>query len=290
MTSQGSALAGKVALVAGATRGCGRGIAVELGAAGATVYVTGRSAEGHTSEMKRPETLEETATLIETEGGTGIPIRVDHTDNAQVADLARRLREEQGRLDVLVNNVWGSDHLAQFGIPFWQRPLETGLRTVELGVTTHLITSWHLVPLLVERQQGLVVEVTDAAEGGTGYRGDLYYDLAKCSVQRITVGQAAELRPHGVTVVCVTPGFLRSEAVLEHFGVTESNWQDGARHDPSFAYSETPRYLGRGVARLAADPHVAKKSGALFASWDLAEEYDLTDVTGDRPNWLQGTR
>lgn len=177
-----------------------------------------------------------------------------------------------------------------FGTLVGERPLQTGLRTLELGVTTHLITSWHLAPLLVEQGRGLLIEVTDAAEGGDGYREDLYYDLAKYAVQRLAIGQAVELRPYGVAVVCVTPGFLRSEAVLEHLGVTEEDWRERARHDATFVYSETPRYLGRGVAALATDPDVMKKTGQLFASWDLAEEYDFTDLTGDRPNWLRGTR
>ncbi|MFI6504839.1 SDR family oxidoreductase [Nonomuraea typhae] len=276
-------LAGTVAVVAGGTRGCGRGIAVELGTAGATVYVTGRSTRGRPSEMGRPETIEETAGLVDAAGGRGVPVAVDHLRPEEVAALAGRVRSEAGRLDVLVNDIWGADRFARFGVPFWERPLETGLRTLDLGLRTHLITSWHLVPLLAERGAGLVVEVTDAAE--QGYRDDVYYDLAKYSVVRHASGQAAELRPFGVAAVAVTPGFLRSEAMLDHFGVTEQDWRSGIAQDRYFAASETPRYLGRGVAALAADPAVLDKSGKLLASWELAELYGFADVDGRRPHW-----
>ncbi|MBP2329393.1 NAD(P)-dependent dehydrogenase (short-subunit alcohol dehydrogenase family) [Kibdelosporangium banguiense] len=278
-------LAGRVALVTGATRGCGRGIAIELGAAGAAVVVTGRSVDGRPSEMARPETIQQTAALINDAGGTAIAIQVDHTSQEEVAKLAATIHETYGRLDVLVNDIWGSDSFAHFGVPFWQRPLGTGLRTLELAVTTHLITSWHMVPLLVRNGCGLVVEVTDAAEGHNGYRDDLFYDLAKHSVRRLGFGLSAELRHYGIAAVTVTPGFLRSEAMLDHFGVTEENWRDAIVQDSSFAASETPRYLGRGVAALAADKNVMAKTGQLFASWDLAEMYGHTDVTGHRPNW-----
>jgi NAD(P)-dependent dehydrogenase (short-subunit alcohol dehydrogenase family) len=272
-----------IAVVAGGTRGCGRGIAVELGAAGATVYVTGRSTADRPSEMDRPETIEETAALVDAAGGHGIPVRVDHLVHEQVAELAGRVRAESGRLDLLVNDIWGADRFARFGVPFWRRPLDTGLRSLDLGVRTHLITSWYLAPLLAERGAGLLVEVTDAAD--QGYREDVYYDLAKYSVVRHAVGQAADLRPFGVAAVAVTPGFIRSEAVLDHFGVTEDNWRDGVAKDPYFAASETPRYLGRGVAALAADRDILAKTGGLYTSWGLADEYGFDDVDGRHPHW-----
>jgi NAD(P)-dependent dehydrogenase (short-subunit alcohol dehydrogenase family) len=277
-------LAGTVALVAGATRGGGRGIAVELGAAGATVYVTGRSTAGSPSSMARPETIEETAAAVAAAGGRAVAARVDHTDAEQVAALVARIREEQdGRLDVLVNGIWGGDPLTTWGAPFWEHDLQAGLEMQRLAVHTHLITSWHAAPLLVARGRGLVVEVTDGVE--PGYRGSLFYDLAKASAIRLAVAQAADLRPHGVAAVAVTPGFLRSEAVLDHFGVTAATWREAIAQDEHFAFSETPRYLGRAVVALAADPEVLERSGQALAAWDLAAEYGLTDVDGTSPDW-----
>ncbi|MFI5527835.1 SDR family oxidoreductase [Kitasatospora sp. NPDC051853] len=278
-------LAGKVALVAGGTRGGGRGIAVELGAAGATVYVTGRSsAAGGRSELDRPETIEATAELVTKAGGLGIPVRVDHADAAEVRALVERIAAEQdGRLDVLVNSVWGGDPLTDWEHPLWEQDLDTGLRLLRQAVETHVITSRYALPLMVARRSGLVVEVTD---GNTArYRGSFFYDLAKSSVIRLAVAQAAELKPHGVAAVALTPGFLRSEALLEHFGVTEENWRDAAAKDPNFAHSETPAYLGRAVAALAADPKVMEKSGRALATWGLYREYGFTDADGSQPDF-----
>ena len=273
-----------VALVAGATRGAGRGIAVELGAAGATVYVTGRTTRSERSPMDRPETIEETAELVTAAGGRGIAVRVDHADPAQVARLVERIDGEQGgRLDLLVNDVWGGDPLTEWSAPFWRHSLENGLRLVRQAVETHIVTSHHAVPLMVRRRRGLVVEVTDGVSDD--YRGNLFYDLAKSSVIRLARAQAAELADHGVTAVALTPGFLRSEAVLEHFGVTAETWRDGAAKDPHFAASETPRYIGRAVAALAGDPDVARWSGRALSTWQLSREYGFVDVDGRRPDW-----
>ncbi|MFJ9083765.1 SDR family oxidoreductase [Streptomyces sp. NPDC102384] len=277
-------LAGQVALVAGGTRGGGRGVAVELGAAGATVYVTGRSSKAGRSDMDRPETIEETAELVTTAGGHGIPVRTDHSRPEEVRVLVDRIAAEQdGRLDILVNSVWGGDPLADWEHPMWEQDLETGLRLLRQAVETHIITSRYALPLMVARKSGFVVEVTD---GNTDrYRGTLFYDLAKSAVIRLAVAQAAELRPHGIAAVAITPGFLRSEAMLEGFGVTEANWREGAARDPHFAYSETPAYLGRAVAALAADPGVMAKSGRALATWGLYRDYGFTDADGTQPDF-----
>ena len=239
-------LAGQVAVVAGATRGAGRGIARMLGAAGATVYCTGRSVKGHPATAGRPETIEETAAMVTAEGGRGIAVRTDHTVESEVERLFQRVRAEQGRLDVLVNDIWGGDALTEWGAPFWELATAKGLEMLERAVHSHIITSRHGAPLMVERNAGLIVEVTD---GDTlGYRGNLFYDLAKNAVIRLAYAMAADLHAHRVTALAITPGFLRSEAVLDGFGVTEANWRDGIAADPYFAESETPCYVGRAVA------------------------------------------
>lgn len=276
-------LTGRVAVVAGGTRGAGRGIAVALGALGATVYVTGRSTRAGRSEMGRPETIEETAALVDAAGGHGVAVRCDHLSVADVDALRGRLEAERGgRIDVLVNDVWGGDALMRF-VPFWEHDLADGLRLWRNGIETHMITSHRLVPLMVARGSGLVVEITDGDRDD--YRGSLYYDQVKASVIRLARAQSQELRPHGVSAVAVTPGFLRSEEMLDHFDVTESNWRDAVTTDPHFVMSETPAYVGRAVAALASDPDVARFSGQALSSWGLAREYGFTDADGSRPDW-----
>jgi NAD(P)-dependent dehydrogenase (short-subunit alcohol dehydrogenase family) len=266
-----------IAVVTGATRGGGRGIAVELGAIGATVYVTGRSSGAHRSPMDRPETIEETAAQVDAAGGTGIPVQVDHNDPAQVRALAGRI----DRLDLLVNGVWGGDPLTDWSHPLWEQDLEQGLQLVRNAVETHIVTSHALLPKLIANRKGLVVEVTD---GNTArYRGSFFYDLAKHAVIRLAQAQAHELRPHHVAAVALTPGFLRSEAVLEHFNTTERDWRDTT--DPHFARSESPAYLGRAVAALARDPDVLEKSGRALDTASLAREYGFTDTDGTQPDF-----
>lgn len=216
-------------------------------------------------------------------GGTGIAVRCDHSDPQQVATLLHQVRSQQGRLDILVNDIWGGDPLTEWDTPFWQLDLTKVRAMWERAVLTHLITSQHAVPLMLERRGGLVVEVTDGV--GSHYRGNLAYDLAKTAVNRLAFAQAEELRPHGLTALAVTPGFLRLEAMLDGFGVTEATWRDAVEQDPHFAASQTPRYVGRAVAALAADPQFQRWSGQVLTSWDLAEEYDLYDVDGSRPHW-----
>jgi NAD(P)-dependent dehydrogenase (short-subunit alcohol dehydrogenase family) len=279
-------LEGKVALVAGATRGAGRGIAVELGAAGATVYVTGRSTRERRSEMDRPETIEETAELVTAAGGRGIPVRVDHLESGQVRDLVARIDRDHGRLDVLVNDIWGGELLFSWTDRLWEHSLDAGLRILRLAIDTHIITSHHALPLLIRRPGGLVVEVTDGtADYNTGhYRVSFFYDLAKTSVTRMAFAQAQELAPHGVTAVSLTPGWLRSEIMLDVYGVTEANWRDALATEPHFAISETPAYVGRAVVALATDPGVHRWNGRSLSSGGLAREYGFTDVDGSRPD------
>ncbi|MFB9249941.1 SDR family oxidoreductase [Sphaerisporangium melleum] len=279
-------LDGKIAVVAGATRGAGRAIAVELGAAGATVYVTGRSTRGQRSEIDRPETIEETADLVAAAGGRAIPVQVDHLESGQVKALIERVGREQGRLDVLVNNIWGGESLFSWTDRLWEHSLDTGLRILRLAVDTHIITSHHALPLMIQNPGGLVVEMTDgtADYNAENYRVSFFYDLAKTSVLRMAFAQGKELAPHGATAVALTPGWMRSEIMLDAFGVTEANWRDALAAQPHFAISETPAYTGRAVAALAADPQVARWNGRSLSSGQLAQVYGFTDIDGSRPD------
>ncbi|MFF9687258.1 SDR family oxidoreductase [Streptomyces sp. NPDC014623] len=285
-TTSVPALRGKIALVAGATRGAGRGIAVQLGAAGATVYVTGRTTREQRSEYDRPETIEETAELVTAAGGTGIAVPADHLVPEQVRALAERIDAEQGRLDVLVNDIWGGERLFAFGEPVWEHDLDDGLRLLRLGVETHAITSHFVLPLLVRRPGGLVVEMTDgtAAYNGANYRNSYFYDLVKNSVLRMAFVLAHELEPHGGTAVALTPGWLRSEMMLDAFGVAEESWRDALSEVPHFCISESPAYVGRAVAALAGDAGLSRWNGRSLSSGQLAQEYGFTDLDGSRPD------
>ena len=287
-------LDGKVALVAGATRGAGRGIAIELGAAGAHVFVTGRTTRDRQSEYRRPETIEETAELVTAAGGTATAVAVDHLESAEVADLVQRIDRESGRLDILVNDIWGGELLVEWTKPVWEHSLEKGLRLLRLALDTHLITSHHALPLLIRRPGGLLVEMTDGtAEYNAGnYRLSTFYDLAKSAVLRLAWSQGHELAPFGCTAVALTPGWLRSEMMLDNYGVTEDNWRDVLDRpvtppypDPGhFGISETPRFVGRAVAALAADPDVARWNQASLSSGQLAKEYGFVDLDGSAPD------
>ncbi|GLW24894.1 short-chain dehydrogenase [Microbispora amethystogenes] len=278
-------MTGKVALVAGATRGAGRGIAVELGAAGATVYCTGRSSGSGRSEMDRPETIEETAALVDAAGGHGIPVRVDHLVPDEVRALVARIEKEQGALHVLVNDIWGATKM-EWDKPVWESDLEYGLHQLRLAVDTHAITSHFALPLLIKNPGGLVVEVTDGTDeyNAANYRVSFFYDVAKGAVSRIAFALAHELKSFGCTAVLLTPGWLRSEFMLEQFGVSEENWRDATKFSPHFAISETPAYVGRAVAALACDPEVARWNGQSLSSGQLAKVYDFTDVDGSQPD------
>ncbi|MCV7420185.1 SDR family oxidoreductase [Mycobacterium yunnanensis] len=299
------ALVGRVAVVAGATRGAGRGIAAALGEAGATVVCTGRTSSQVTlrSDYDRPETVEDTARLVTELGGVGVAVPTDHLDVAQVRALADRLRSDYGAIDVLVNDIWGAENLkgppSTWNRPLWEHDLEDGLRILRLGVDTHLITSHCLLPLIVTRPGGLLVEVTDgtAEFNAHHYRLSAFYDLAKVSVNRIAFSQGHDLAPYGGVAVAVTPGWLRSEMMLENYGVSEASWRDAL--DPcradggpvaphAFTESETPRFVGRGVAAIAADPDRARWNQRSASSVQLAREYGFTDVDGRQPDaWAE---
>lgn len=279
-------LSGKVALVAGATRGAGRGIAVELGAAGATVWVTGRSTRGRPSEENRPETIEDTADLVNAAGGTGIAMVVDHLQEPAVEALVAEIRARSGRLDILVNDIWGGESLVEWNTPIWKTNVDKGLRMMRLALDTHLITARHALPLLIERPGGLLVEMTDgtAAYNATRYRLNPFYDLVKNAVIRLAFAHGHDLAPHGATAVALSPGWMRSELMLDLFGVREENWRDATRDQPHFVISESPRFVGRAVAALAADPDRARFNGQSLSSHGLSETYGFNDVDGSRPD------
>jgi NAD(P)-dependent dehydrogenase (short-subunit alcohol dehydrogenase family) len=294
------ALQGKIALVAGATRGAGRGIAVSLGEAGATVYCTGRSSR--LAAGKRPtkpglcETIEETAELVTAAGGRGIAVRVDHTVPTEVKKLVAGIKRRHRHLDILVNDVWGGDALTEFGKPFWKVNLENGLQMLKQAIHSHIITAHYAAPLMLGRPGGVIFEITDG--DAFYYRGNIFYDLVKISVIRLAFAMSRELRKRDIAAVALTPGFLRSERVLEHFGVAEANWKEAGKGRKAnvnskdqndapedFMVSESPRYIGRAVVAVAADRDVMKKSGRVYSTWGLAREYGFTDLDGTRPDW-----
>jgi NAD(P)-dependent dehydrogenase (short-subunit alcohol dehydrogenase family) len=286
----------KVALVAGATRGAGRGIAVALGEAGATVYCTGRSTRKRGATPGRPETIEETAALVTAAGGHGIAIRVDHTVPAEVKKLVSTIKRRHQGLDILVNDVWGGDPLTQFGKGFWSANLDNGLQMLKQAIHSHIITAHFAAPLMFGRPGAIIFEITDG--DAFYYRGNLFYDLVKISVIRLAFVMSRELRKRGITALALTPGFLRSEAMLNHFKTTEATWREvGKRKNAQanspdqndapedFMFSESPRYIGRAIVALATDPNVKSKNGRVFSTWALSREYGFTDLDGTQPHW-----
>ncbi len=286
-TTRSRTLSGSVALVAGATRGAGRGTAVALGEAGATVYCTGRTTRQRRSEYDRPETIEETAELVDAAGGEGIAVRVDHLEPAQVEALVARIDADHGRLDVLVNDIWGGEKLFSWDKPVWEHDLQQGLRILRLAIDTHLITSHFALKLLIRRPGGLVVEMTDGTReyNAEHYRLSAYYDLAKTAALRLAFAQSEELAAHGCAAVALTPGWMRSEMMLDAYQVTEDTWHEATAGSPHFvAISESPRFVGRAVAALAADPDLQRRTGGSFSSGGLAREYGFTDIDGSQPD------
>jgi NAD(P)-dependent dehydrogenase (short-subunit alcohol dehydrogenase family) len=280
-------LAGRTALVAGATRGAGRAFAIELAAAGALVYATGRSSQRDRSEIDRPETIEGTAARAAESGGEAVAVVCDHLDPSQVRALVSRIESERRRLDILVNNIWGGDHLTGWDAKLWEHDLDAGLRILRLGIDTHIITSHAAIPLLIRNPGGLVIEVTDGnAEFNAEYRGTFFYDLAKVIPHRMALALSRELGARA-TAVSLTPGWIRSEAMLDHFSVTEDNWRDGTAKNPHFCISETPHYVARAAVALAADPDRARFSGQSLASWDLGPLYGVADLDGTQPHMLK---
>jgi NAD(P)-dependent dehydrogenase (short-subunit alcohol dehydrogenase family) len=296
------ALRGKVTVVAGATRGAGRGIAAALGEAGATVICTGRTTRSFQSEYNRPETIEETAELVTHLGGTGIAVAVDHLESDQVKSLSEKIRKDHGHIDVLVNDIWGGEIIkggpANWNIPLWKHNLESSLRILRLAIDTHLITSYYLLPLLIDKPGGLLIEVTDGTTefNASHYRLSVFYDLAKVAVNRLAFSQGHELESYGATAIAITPGWLRSEMMLDNYGVSEENWRDAMQTSPDknrpvapadFAFSESPRYVGRAVVALAIDYDRARWNRQSVSSGQLASEYGFKDLDGSQPNIWQ---
>jgi NAD(P)-dependent dehydrogenase (short-subunit alcohol dehydrogenase family) len=286
----------RVAVVAGATRGAGRGIAQMLGEAGATVYCTGRSSrtQPNTSSHHhagRPETIEETAELVDAAGGKGIPIRVDHTVEEEVSNLFNRVKRERKTLEVLVNVITGSP--VKSWSPFWKQSVANGRAMFDGWVWPHVVTCRNAVPLMVAGKRGLIVEIVE--QDAIGYHGQFFFDLFETALKRIAFALAEELAPHGVSALAITPGFMRTEAILDKFGVTEDNWREAAEHNAQakqygFIHSETPCFVGRAVAALAADAGVSGWSGGVYSSWGLSQEYGFTDLDGTQPNiWPAAT-
>lgn len=276
-------LTGKVAIVAGGTRGAGRGIAIQLGEAGATVYVTGRTTNNHTSPMQRSETIEQTAALVSQAGGCGIAVKTDHTKEKQVKSLFQRIEHEQGQLDILVNDIWGGDPLTEWGKTIGDHDLSDGLQLLQQAVQSHIITSHYAIPLLKKAPQGIMIEITDGTD--YSYRGNFYYSLAKISNIHMAQALAIDLKEDSIIALAVTPGFLRSEAMLDLFQVTEDNWQDGVKSDKHFIASETPFYIGKAIRHLATDPDVSRFSGKTLSTWQLSDIYNFTDRDGSKPHW-----
>lgn len=281
--TQNKPLKDKIALVAGGTRGAGRGIAMALGEAGATVYVTGRTTRMSSSPIGRKETIEETAERVESRGGIGIAVRVDHSVPEEVEALMKRIEMAHGRLDILVNDSWGGERLTHWGKPFWASPLKDGLAMQHGVLDTHYMTAHYAMPLLIRSESGLLAEITDGVD--YKYRGNLPYSLSKIWGIHMAAGLSEELKPYGICAVSLTPGFLRSEEMLAHFGVTEANWRDAGEKDPNFLQSETPLYVGRALACLAADPGKGSLSGRHLSSWELSERYGFVDEDGTQPHW-----
>ncbi|MCA0970669.1 SDR family NAD(P)-dependent oxidoreductase [Halobacillus litoralis] len=277
-------LKNKIALVAGATRGAGRAMAIKLGEAGATVYVTGRTTRREQSPMSRKETIEDSAELVTKAGGTGIAVQVDHTDEAQVKELIQKIKDEQnGQLDILINDIWGGDPLTEWGKDIADHDLHKGLQMQDQAVRAHIITAHYAVPIMKKNKSGLIIEITDGTD--YNYRQNFYYSLAKVSNIHMAKAMAEDLKDYSITAVALTPGFLRSEAMLEYFGVTEENWKEGVNVDPHFIASETPFYIGEAVKHLAMDEDVHRFNGRTLSTWELSEVYDFKDADGTQPHW-----
>ncbi len=274
---------GMVAVVAGATRGAGRGIARALGEAGAIVYCTGRSVRGNPSPYGRRETIEETAEMITAAGGSAVAVRVDHTQESEVRELFARVERECGRVDLVADSVAGEDPILGNWGSFWKADLTNGDTALRQSVLSHVITAKHAAALMVKRKRGLIVQVTENDLLFSG--GGILAQFAKFSHKALASIWAAELRQHGVASIAITPGFLRSESMLERFGVTEKNWRDGGKKDVNFLESESPLFVGRAIVALAQDPLLLEQSGQLFSSWEVARKYGITDVDGRRPDW-----